>query len=172
MTISANRRTDDVRAAVSKLTELVGDDHRIVNHFSPDDPRFSDFLETTWRELLDADLIEWRNRSLVLTGRGWTTGLRLCGRLQSTEVRHRAQTIVEALKARVKGRHGLHDECVDVRNLARELGLPVGWLWNAMDADLLQKVFPKDRMNARLDQQHKLLIKIPSTFGSDPIEIE
>jgi hypothetical protein len=122
--------------------------------------------------LLDADLLELRGRSLALTGFGWITGLRLSGRLQSAEVRLRAQTVARALKARVKGRHGLHDELVDVRELAQELPLPVGWLWNAMDTDLLQKVFPKDRMNARLDQQHKTLIRIPPTFGSDPIDIE
>ncbi len=172
MTISVARRKDDVRAAVVKLSDIVGDDHRIEHHFSPEDPRFSDFIETTWRELLDADLLELRGRSLALTGFGWITGLRLGGRLQSAEVRLRAQAVVKALKARVKGRHGLHDELVDVRELAAELQLPIGWLWNAMDADLLEKVFPKDRMNARLDRQHKTLIRIPPTFGCDPIDIE
>lgn len=172
MTISIARRKDDLRAAIIKLADIVGDDHRIQHHFSPEDPRLSDFIETTWREMIDAGLLELRGRELAVTGFGWITGLRLSGRLQSAEVRQRAQIVVRALKARVKGRHGLHDEFVDVRDLAQELNLPVGWLWNAMDAELLQKVFPKDRINARLDQRHKTLIKIPPTFGSEAIDIE
>lgn len=172
MTVAAARRKDDVRSAIVRLTEIVGDDHRIEHHFDPSDSRFTDLLETTWRELLDADLLEDRGRLLVMSSAGWLTGLRLSGQLQSDKVRSRATLMVRALKARVKGRRGIHDELLDVRELAEEIALPVGWLFNAIESHLLQRVFPKDRMNATLDSRHKLLIKIPPTFGSDPIQLE
>ena len=143
MTVSVARRKDHVRAALMKLVEIVGDDHRIGHHFDTDDTRFAHFLETTWRELLDAGFIELSGRSVVLTPSGWITGMRLSGRLDSPEVRERAQRIVQTLKARVKGRRSIHHQWVDVRELARELILPVGWLSNAMEARLIERVFKK-----------------------------
>jgi hypothetical protein len=173
MTVPTARRQDHVRAALIQLVEIVGDDQRIEHHFSTDDERFAGFLETTWRNLLDAGFVELRSRFqgglLVLTPSGWITGMRLSGRLHGEVVRERAQRIVRSLKARVKGRHGIHDELVDVRDLARELDIPVGWLVNAMEAKLLDRVFAKDRMKLRYD---KLLVRIPPTFGSEPVEID
>jgi hypothetical protein len=169
MTISVTRRKDHVRAALISLVEIVGDDHRIEHHFNPDDSRFAGLIETTWRELLDADFLELRGRSPVLTPSGWITGLRLSGRLISPDIRDRAQRIVRSLKARVKGRRGIHDVFVNVRELAEELNLPVGWLANAFEAQLIEKVFPKDRVKVRYE---RLLVRIPPTFGSDPVDIE
>jgi hypothetical protein len=42
-------------------------------------------------------------------------------------------------------------------------------LCNVFDADLLPKLFPKDRMNARME---KLLVRIPPTFGMDPLKMD
>ena len=69
----------------------------------------------------------------------------------------------------MKGRRSIHHQWVDVRELARELILPVGWLSNAMEARLIERVFKKDRVKVRYDGR---LIGIPSTFASDPLEID
>jgi hypothetical protein len=170
MTVSTERRKDHVRATLVRMVDAVADSHRLDHGFRPDDPRFDSVLPTTWRDMLDAELIENRSRhDFVLTPFGWITGLRLRGWLAGDECRARARKIVQALKRRVKGRHGIHDELVDVRTLAGEIGLPLGWLANAMEARLIERVFPKDRVKVRYE---KLLIRIPPTFGTDPIDIE
>lgn len=172
MTHSVPRRKDDLRRALVKLVEIVGDDYCIEHFFRIDDPRLEGVLTTTWREMSDADLIDLSGHDFSLTATGWLTGLRIAGKLGSPEVRARALEMVKALKAQVKGRHDLHDEVIDVREFAKEVNLPEGWVVNALDSGLLQKVFPKDRINASLDPEYKVLIRIPPTFGSDPIDIE
>ncbi|MCL4844914.1 MAG: hypothetical protein KJ066_00120 [Acidobacteria bacterium] len=170
MTVSAARRKDHVRATLVQMVNAVGDAPRLDCRFRPDDPSFDSVLPTTWREMLDADLIEDRGRhDFVITPFGWITGLRISGLLAGEDCRSRAQKIVRALKGRVKGRQDIHDELVDIRTLASELALPIGWLANAMEARLIEKVFPKDRMRVRYE---KLLVRIPPTFGTDPIEID
>lgn len=170
MTVSTAHRKDLVRTMLIQMVDAVGDDERVGHVFRPDDPRFASILGATWRDMVDAGLIKDFARSdFLLTPSGWITGLRLSGRLESNDVRERAVKIVRALKARVKGRHGIDDEYVDVRELAKELKLPIGWLENAMEAKLLQQVFAKDRMTLAYDG---VLIGIPPTFGSDPIEID
>lgn len=168
MTEPLTRRKDHVREALRLMVRDVGDSWTRECYFRPTDPQFAGLIQTTWREMLDADLVESAGVHLLfrLTPFGWYTGLRLAGRLDSEELRERASKLAAALKGHVKGRHDLHDSLVDVRQLAKETALPVGWLCNVFDADLLQKLFPKGRMNARME---KLLVRVPPTFGMDPL---
>ena len=99
-----------------------------------------------------------------MTPRGWLAGLECSGALDDERVRDRAVAIRQALKSRIKGRHNPYDEYVDVRDLAEQLRLPVGWVRNALRANLLQAMFPHHLMNATLDHRHHLLIQIPPTF--------
>jgi hypothetical protein len=171
VTVPMARRKDHVREAVRLMVIDVGDESTRDHCFRASDPRFSELLQTTWREMLDAGLTESAGVHLLyrLTPFGWYTGLRLTGMLESEELRERASKVAAALKGRVKGRHDVHDSLVDVRQLGIETGLPVGWLCNVFDADLLPKLFPKDRMNARME---KLLVRIPPTFGMDPLKMD
>lgn len=172
MTLSVPRRKADVKRTLAKLVAVIGDDYLLEHDFSLDDPRFADVLPTTWRELVDAGFAETDYRAITLTPSGWIAGLRYAGLLESPDLRSRAVAMVRALKARVKGRHELHDELTDTRELAAELEIPEGWVTNALRANLLQAVFPKDRMNAKPDSQYPSLIRIPPTFNSDPIEVD
>lgn len=126
---------------------------------------FKSFVPTTWRELEDQGLIEDRGErpgpSFRLTAHGWLTGLEWSGALKEDGIRDRAIAIRQALKAQVKGREQHYGSGIDVRALAEEVNVPVGWMWNAMQSNLLQKLFPNDLMNATMD---RLMIRIPSTF--------
>ena len=50
---------------------------------------------------------------------------------------------------------------MDIRTLAEEIGLPVGWVFNAISANLLERLFPHHLMSVEF---RRLLIVIPSTF--------
>jgi hypothetical protein len=151
------------------MVEQQGDEQRIS--VPPADPDFESLAPTTWRELVDEGLIEDRGEkpgpTFRLTPDGWIAGLELSGALIRQDIRERAITIRRALKARVKGRQEHYGAHVDVRELAFEVGLPVGWVWNAIRSNLLQAMFPDDLMNAALDGRRELLIEIPPTFDMD-----
>jgi hypothetical protein len=171
MPIDPKRRASDLTKALTLMIERQGDEPLNGITFSPGQSGFELLIPTTWRELLDAGLIEDRGEkpgpTFRLTPYGWLTGMQVSGAIQQQVVRDRAITIRRALKARVKGRHAHHDEYVDVQEFADELGLPRGWVWNAMRANLLQSLFPDDLMNATLDARDNLLIQIPPTFDMD-----
>jgi len=166
MPLPPRRRIADKRATLILMVESVGDD-RPCNRssFSRWTPGFEDFESTTWRELADAYLIEERGEkpgpTYRLTPLGWITGLEWSGALvEGSDVHQRAIAIRCVLKAKVN-RQQSFDFPIHVRDLAKEVGLPVGWVWSAMSANLLQKMFPNHLMNARFDGH---LIKVPPTF--------
>ncbi len=169
MPIDPKRRASDLATALTLMAQRQGDEPLNGVSFSPQQSGFESLASTTWRELLDAGLIEDRREkpgpTFRLTPHGWLTALEISGALQEQAVRERAIAIRRALKARVKGRNAHYDTHVDVRDFAGEIGLPIGWVWNAMRANLLHAVFPDDLMNATLDARHYLLIQVPPTFG-------
>ncbi|MGH9408281.1 MAG: hypothetical protein ACRD1V_02370 [Vicinamibacterales bacterium] len=169
MPIDPTRRTSDRERALILMVERQADEQR--TSVAPSDPAFAALIPTTWRELVDAALIEERGEkpgpTYRLTPSGWLTGLQLSGAYSRQDVRERAITIRRALQARIKGRRDHHDALVDVREFASEVRLPVGWVWNAIRANLLQAMFPNDLMNAFLDVRHGLMIHIPPTFDMD-----
>ena len=168
MPINYERRQSDLTQALRLMVEAQGDEPLNGMTFSPSDTRFQALIPTTWRELLDDGLIEDRGEkpgpSFRLTARGWLAGLQLTGALERQDIRDWAIGMRRALKARVQGRLEHYDARVDVREFAREIDLPIGWVSNAMRANLLQEVFKNHLMNASLD---KLLIRIPPTFDME-----
>jgi hypothetical protein len=169
MPIDPKRRASDRARALILMLEKQGDEQRIA--VRPSDTDFEALAPTTWRELVDEGLIEDRGEkpgpTFRLTPYGWLAGHKLSGALNRQDIRDRAVAIRRALKARVKGRREHHGARVAVREFAREVGLPVGWVWNAIRANLLQAMFPDDLMNATLDARHELLIEIPPTFDME-----
>jgi hypothetical protein len=165
MPIDPKRRTSDRAQALMSMLQQQGDEQLNGVSFSPSD--FDALIPTTWRELADEGLIEDRGEkpgpTYRLTPFGWLTALQLTDGLNRPDVRERAITIRRALKAMVNRRDS-HDALIDVREFAGKVGLPVGWVWNAMRANLLQAMFQDDLMNATLDSRYHLLIHVPPTF--------
>ena len=130
-------------AVLRIIVTAVGDEPIIPCHFQPSDPRFSDLLQTTFHELVRQSYIETtgeRPPVYRLTPEGWLEGLRQLGELEGQRIHERAIAIVNALTARIKGRHS--EEHFDVEALANEIGMPVGWVWNALASNLLERLFP------------------------------
>ena len=166
MTHSVARRRRDVESVLRLMVTDVGDEAIRTAHFSPHDQhRFSNILLTTFDELLDQGDLETTGEKpgpiYRLTPEGWLHGLELLGQLDGQHVRERIIVIIAALKARAKGRQGAVS--IDVRDLAVELGIPVGWLSNAMAAELPTRLFPNAGFSAT--STDGLLIQVPATFG-------
>jgi hypothetical protein len=167
------RRNDDMIEALKIMASEVGDEPMNGFAFSPSEPRFQQLLATTWNELEGRGLIEERGEkpgpTFRLTPGGWLGGLRILGGLDDPQTLARAVTIRKALKARIKGRQAYDGSAVDVRDLAQEINLPVGWLWNSMRANLLSELFPNHTMNASLDRSG-VLVRIPPTFDMEELD--
>ena len=96
MPIDPKRRASDLAEALTIMVERQGDQplNGIVS--SPAQSGFELLVPTTWRELLDAGLIEDRGEkpgpTFRLTAHGWLTGLEVSGALQrqNTPIQNRA----------------------------------------------------------------------------------
>ena len=162
------RRFSDLERALILMTDAVADGPLISSRFGRADACFADLLPTTWPELLSDRYIQDRREKpgplYRLTPSGWARGLDLSGALQTWPTRDRLIALRTMLKG-VTNRYQDFPQPIDVRTLAQDLRLPVGWLHNAMRAELLQMAFPDDLMNAELDTGNGVLIHIPPTFG-------
>ena len=98
-----------------------------------------------------------------MTPAGWLEALRPAGELKpETQTWRRAQSMVQALKARVQGRNQFHDALVDARELTPEI--PGEWAWNAITSGLLAELFGEG-MNAYADRG--LMIRVPRCQWKD-----
>jgi hypothetical protein len=164
MPIPPKRRAADKREALIVMVEIMGDSELTTSRFSPTQIEFESLAPTTWRELVAEGFIEDRGEKpgplFRMTADGWLKGLEISAAIDSDETRERAIKIRRALKERVN-RNQFHDSYVDVRTLAEEIGVPVGWVFNVISANLLERLFPHHMMTVEF---RRLLIVIPSTF--------
>jgi hypothetical protein len=170
MSVSDEVRREDKRRTLCLMVEHVGD--HSVRHvaFEPTEAGFTEVLQTTWRELIDQGLLDdkmsaFGHPRFRLTSRGWLRGLAFSGALDEAAFRKRCTQLARALKAVVKGRQSHYDEFVGVNALAAENGLPEGWIHNALEARLLEVVFPNDRWDAQLDPESRNTVRVSPIFG-------
>jgi len=128
----------------------IGDDYCFAWVFPVKD--HSDVLPTTWRELEDEGFVRHQhtfgNPQFQLTEYGWQEALSLSDRIADPDVIARAVRLVQALKGLVDGRNQIYDAHADEWDISAQTGLPAGWVHNAIKSGLLQRMFPKDMMNA------------------------
>jgi hypothetical protein len=170
MSVSDDRRREEKRRALCSILERLGDRCVLEYSVEPTDLEYVDVLQTTWRELLDDGLIDDQlstmGRSVFrLTCYGWLRALTLSNEIDSAETRVRCTKLARALKAVVKGRSSYHDEFVSIETLARNTGLPDGWIFNAIKSRLLGMVFPNDRWDAQIDEKRRNDVRVSPTFG-------
>lgn len=170
MSISDGQRREDKKRTLRLMVETLGDKWFRGKYFQPSDPGFTTVLQTTWRELLDDGLLDdsasaFNSPHFRLTARGWLRGLTYTDAIDSRDLRDRCTRLVRALKSIVKGRNSHYDEFVSVAELAVGTGLPEGWIFNAIEAGLLDVIFPDDRWDAHLDAKSKTTVRVSPTFG-------
>ena len=166
MPIKPSRREADIASALQLLLARQGDQPLVSGRFSPS--HLPDLAPTTWNDLLDDGILEDRGEKpgplLRFTAQGWLEALEQTGALEQPVVRERAIQMRRALKAHAE-RNAHYPQPLHVQDLAKEVGLPVGWVKAAIDANLLQAMFPDDTMNATF-AANGLLIRIPANFAS------
>lgn len=169
MTISATDRTRDFLETLDTMVGMVGD--RAVIHvvFTPGQPPVENTLRTTWDELQRRGLVQDES-SLVqvrysLTPVGWVNGLLM---REPDDLEERCGRLAGALKTVVKGRE--RDEYTVLKEIAAASGLPEGWVWNAVQGNLLDERFPGNGFQLRgFEDGIACHLRVPRTFGLEEL---
>lgn len=167
MTVSSQRRVDEKTAVLQRMLVELGDRDAATLSFGEEDPWFGEVLQTTWRELLDDNLVDdkWSTMGRTrfrLTVHGWLRAISASSMIEETEFRNRCSQLAAALKGVVKGRNSHRDQFASPTEVANQIGVPEGWVMNAIQGRLLGVVFPKSRWDATYS---KGLIRVSPTFG-------
>ena len=170
MTISVEERKAAMKRALVRLADLCGDASGI--RFGAADLVEASPLGTTIAELQEAGLVELvvflsNPEPYALTTEGWFQAQRVSGRFDSEEFHERRGQLCAAMKRAVDGREDL--ALIDCRGLAREAGLPEGWVWNVFEAQVLYRLDSKQRYRMRFEDG---VVWVPATFGQEPVELD
>ena len=152
------------------LKEL-GDAAIVAHEFDPKAPSFSSVLSTTWRELESRFFVDRLDviggRTYLLTGDGWFRALELAGDLKDQHLLRRLSTLAAALKSSVKGRQ--EDTFLYVDAVASQTGLSVDWIFNAIEARLLDRQFKRRGAEWADRGRRRTVIRVPLDFGHEPL---
>jgi hypothetical protein len=170
MTISVDERQEALKRALVLLAELCGDFKSV--RFGEQDLKPASPLRTTLSELKDAGLITQiamlgtSQSPYMLTLNGWFEAQRVSGRFDSDEFNERRGRLCAAMKKAVAGRH--QREILDWRALAKLAELPPDWVWNVLDAQVLNRLDSRDRYYVRFERGN---VWIETTFGQEPVSL-
>jgi hypothetical protein len=134
------------------------------------DSKFNDIIATTWQELHERKLVvHLKNTNLYyLTGPGWLKGLEVSGILDDSAFKAKAGKLSATLKGYLNGRN---EALVNTFDVEKDSSLPYGFVYNAIDSRLLQKLFGQKGAEWYSVKPAKLVIRIPSNFGHDPLNL-
>ena len=125
-------------------------------------PDFPGVLPTTWTELTKRGLLkdlDMNVEAYQFTPFGYVKTLKVSGRSDDPEFRHKLGDLCKVLKDSVKGRSDF--AWVPFDTLVAESGVSREFAYNALDADLIRHVL--GRIAAERDGEH--LVKVPNDFG-------
>lgn len=168
MTISVDDRREAMARALSHLADLCGDERGI--RFGEEDLEPAAPLRTTLGELKEAGLAKQvvmlgsSKNPYLLTQEGWFIAQQVSGRFDSAEFDARRGRLCAAMKKITAGRN--QRVLVDWRKLAEIADVPVGWLWNILDLQVLYRLDSRGRYEVRFEQGH---VWVEPTFGQEPV---
>jgi hypothetical protein len=172
MTIADTDRRNDAEKLLGALLEALGDDAIDLRLFDPDSPEFGGFLKTSWSELETSEFVASTpvppGFVYRLTPTGWVEALVRRGFLDDEHIKDRLASLAAALKRKVKGR--VVSAVVDLDTLARESRIPTGWIFNAVDSRLLNRVHRR-RDAFWLGGGRGRLVVVPTDFGMTQIDL-
>ena len=173
MTLSVDERRRHMVSTLERMSAEIGDEPVFARVFSRKEHVWLDEVpRTTFDELEQRGYVHIEeffggNRNYQLTPAGWLKALMTSDRIDSQAERERRETFLKHLKSKVSARAG--NEVVDGREVAAETGLPGGWVFNAVESQLLDHCYPNRHF--RLVTNDGYDIVIPPTFGLEPVDL-
>jgi hypothetical protein len=165
MTLARTERSEHFSTALKIILDGIGDAPLDEVPFAPS--AHPDILNTTWDELLAAELIEaLPTGEYILTGRGWTAGVISTGQVNDTAFQSRIGTVFAALKAFVKGRAG--SVIIAFRDIVNQTGLPEGLVFNVIEGRYIEEI--SKRRGASWVKPGRLVL-VPVAFGIEPTDL-
>src|SRR5271157_612163 len=172
MTVADSDRRTDAEKLLTLLLEQLGDNAIDIQLFNSNDSAFAAFLNTSWSELEASEFIVSTpvppSFYYRMTAVGWIEALVRRGFLDDESVNKRVGLLAAALKRRVKGRATSAAVSLDI--VAQETGIPSGWVFNAIDSRLLNRISLR-RDAFWLEGARGRLIAIPQDFGVAEIDL-
>jgi hypothetical protein len=171
MSLSEEERLRNLHLALGLMLQELGDNSIDVGIFELKAEKFKDVRSTTWKELEDRYWIERMDTighpMCRLTGSGWLAAIDLSWGDVKTLFEARLSTLAATLKGEVKGRD--EDGYVYLDSLATISGLPENWIYNAIEARLLEHRFNRKGAYWYDPRAGSRLIHIPVDFGLEPL---
>ncbi len=172
MTIADSDRRTDAEKLLGALLEALGEDAIDTRLFDPNSPEFDSFLRTSWSELETSEFVASASVPpsffYRLTPSGWVEALLRRGFLDDEGVKSRLAGLAATLKGKVKGRTA--SAVVDLDSLARESGIPAGWIFNAVDSRLINRAHRR-RDASWFEGARGRLVVVPADFGMTEIDL-
>ena|ERR1017187_48970 len=164
MTISQNDRMEDLKDALKRMAEDVGEQAVWRVDIGVESERYQHVKNTTWKELLDRGLVKWHCPGYYqLTVAGWRAGVQLLGWDKGPELNGKLSKLSALLKDKVKGRH--EEAYIDLYHAAQQSGLTEDLICNIIEGHLFEHSFKTK--GATLDADYTIVI--PIDFGMEPL---
>ncbi|HTR39866.1 MAG TPA: hypothetical protein VMH80_28530 [Bryobacteraceae bacterium] len=171
MSLSREQRLENVDLALELMLQTLGDNAIDTVIFELGSDKFTQVQPTTWKELEDRCLIKRMDAighpMCQFTGDGWLAAIELAPKHVKALNEERLSRLAAALKDEVKGRD--EDGYVYLNSLAASSELPENWIYNAIEARLLEHWFNRKGANWYGPRGGSPLIHIPVDFGLEPL---
>ncbi len=169
MTLSNQEREANIDFAFRLLIPAINEKAISRTFLDPAAEPFGEILSTTWKELCDQGWAEecelYGQQRYRLTGKGWVEGLWRTGAGRDRKLLDRLGRLSAKLKRYVKGRGT--DVTVELAKLARDVQLPEGWVFNAVESNAFEIL--QERRGVTWKEQG-LLVRIPLNFGTELLD--
>jgi hypothetical protein len=164
MTVPEKKQLENVNLALRALMAELNSGAISATFFDPKSSSFKEVLQTTWKELIDQGWLEglelYGRVHFRLTGSGWVEGLYRTDAATDPRLTGNLAVLAAVLKGYVKGRDS--DAIVEFSTLLRDSSLPSGWVFNAIDSNLFEKLW---RRRGAHWGERGILVAVPLNFG-------
>ncbi len=158
-----------MRQVLALMLYHLGDRRICTTYFDSTNAPFDTFLKTTWIELHERHYIASLFRGMPtykLTKWGYARGLKEANALGEPHFKARLGKIASVLKNSVKGR--TQAALVSVETIVRESNLDDGFVYNALEANLLEEVLGIHGTAWPQGFEGRLVV-VPITFGQEKL---
>jgi hypothetical protein len=162
---------ENQRAALKLMVKDLGPEWLSDGIFTVLGPPYDQVDPATWSELTTAGYLEAVKRlyaptEFKLTVKGWLTGMQLLGVPDTPAFQENLQKLLQVLRDKFLGSE--RTVCESIQNIARQSGLPMGFIRNAIDADLLGLYLKQPQVTWDSPKSRGSMIRIPGSFVMPP----